>query len=183
MNCEYSQVRKRPSQWSIIVCRKIVFSSRIFSLLTMLDDCRGVDSTVLGAVAVAASREAVALGANENVEVAGLGAADVEEEVNENVSLRGEVVVAAADLEANAMLANGLGLDGGSRPPAFWDVGADDIAVCCARVVSATGLDEARGCDDTVEAPDPLPLPKFRLRTRGRGKTGQSKNITGVHPT
>ena len=145
----------------------------------MLDGWRDVDSNVLGAVAVAASREAAVLGANENVDVAGLDAADVDEEVNENVCLGGAAVVAAADFEAKAMLANGLDLDGGSRPPAFWDVGADDIAIGCARVVDAKGLDEAWGCAGTVEAPGPLSLPKFRLRARGRGKTRQSKKYSG----
>jgi len=64
----------------------------------------------------------VVLGANENVELAGLGAADVEEEVNENVCLGGAAVVGAVDFEANAILANGFGLDGGSCPSELWDV-------------------------------------------------------------
>ncbi len=113
------------------------------------------------------------MGANENVELADLGEVDVEEEVNENVCLGGAATV-GADCEANEILANGLGLDGASIEDVFWDVGADDIALDCARVVNAKGLDEARGrgadADDSI--PDPLSLPKFRLKKNGneRGK-------------
>jgi len=64
----------------------------------------------------------VVLGAKENVEIAGLGAADAEEEVNENVCLGRGAVVGAVDFEANAILANGFGLDGGCCPSELWDV-------------------------------------------------------------
>ena len=106
------------------------------------------------------------MGANENVELADLGEVDVEEEVNENVCLGGAATV-GADCEANEILANGLGLDGASIEDVLWDVGADDIALDCARV--ANGLDDRRGrgadADDSI--PDPLSLPKFRLKKKG----------------
>jgi hypothetical protein len=116
----------------------------------------------------------VALGSNEKVELAGLGAVDAEEEVNENACLGGAATV-AVDCEANEILENGFGLDGASCEVLFWDVGADDVALVCARVVNAKGLDEARGrgadADEAGDAvPDPLPLPKFRLKKGGGGE-------------
>lgn len=104
------------------------------------------------------------------VEVAGLGADTAEEaEPNEKLSL-GAVLVTGFEFEASAMLANGFGLDGGSSPTTFFDAsGVVDIAVGCARVVEAKGLEEAAGLEAGMVgadgASDPLPLPNFRLDT------------------
>jgi len=98
------------------------------------------------------------LEAKENpLEVEGLGAVADGVEPNENVGL-GVAFEAVSEFEANAMLANGFGLDGGSSDDAFG----------FARVVEAKGLIEAAGLGAAgagAGVPDPFPPPNFRLDT------------------
>lgn len=129
-------------------------------------DDRGVDNTdALGAAMVA---EGVVVEANENVDLAGLGADD-EGAVKENLGL-GADVSEGAGFEANAIFANGFRF-GPATSPTLLD------AAGCARVVEAKGLPDrdagvvegvgglSRGGVGAV-APEPAPLRFVTLRIR-----------------
>lgn len=102
------------------------------------------------------------LEAKENpFEFDGLGAVEEGVEPNENWGLG--AFVADFEFETNAMLANGFGLDGGSFPTTFMEVGDTDVDFGCARFVEAKGLEEAAGLGADALDPPPPPPPNFRL--------------------
>ena len=134
----------------------------MFKLLVLLDDCRGLgvdnnDGAAADEVAGCeedAVEEAFGLEVNEKVvaDFADSVGAEEDEFANENVGFD-SAGIAAAGVDANATLANGLLLGLAASSPAFVLLvdGMVDVG-CGASVVDAKGLVDTGGCLEVVVA-------------------------------